>query len=128
MIQPSPSERRRHPRFEVMAQVRVKRGRNAYVCDVVNISVSGALIDLGALEQPYWLAADRLVEVILFTPDDEAGFEARSVWATIVRVVQGPDSPRFAVEFEDPDGSVASAVARLVERSAPQPPPLPHLR
>lgn len=118
-------ERRRHPRFEVMAQIRVKRGRNAYVADVVNISESGALVDLGTLEQPFWLASGRKVEVILFVPEDDVDFSPMSVWADIVRVFETPAGLRFAVQFDDASGDVASAVRRFVEASVPRPPPLP---
>lgn len=120
-----PSERRRHPRFEVMAQVRVMRGRNVFVLDVINVSESGALVDLGSLERPYWLATGKRVELVLFAPDGDAGFTPVSIWAGVVRVIDDQRSIKFAVCFEDPQGEVAAAVRQLVEDSPPRPPPLP---
>ena len=123
-----PIERRRHARFEVMAQVRVKRGRNAYVLDVLNVSESGALVDLGSLERPFWLAKGRIVEMILFLPledVEDVALAPITAWAEIVRVDAAPSSIRFAVAFRDEDGKIAQAIRHLVEVATPRPPPLP---
>ncbi|MBX3275897.1 MAG: PilZ domain-containing protein [Sandaracinaceae bacterium] len=128
MEQAQPIERRRHARFEVMAQVRVKRGRNAYVLDVLNVSESGALVDLGSLERPFWLARGRLVEMILFLPLDDVALAPITAWAEIVRVDAAPSSIRFAVTFRDPSGAIAPAIRHLVEVATPRPPPLPSRR
>ncbi len=45
-------ERRRHERYELMAQVRVQRGGTDYVLDLGNLSLSGALLSLGSLRKP----------------------------------------------------------------------------
>ncbi len=114
-----------------MAQVRVKRGRNSLVLDVVNISESGALVDLGSLEPPSWVRPGRRVEMILFVLGEGEDLEPISAWADIVRVVDDPAGLRFGVCFDDPDGRVAAAIHRLTEAATPrsaQPPPLPSRR
>lgn len=116
-----------------MAQVRVKRGRNSLVLDVVNVSESGALVDLGSLDRPNWVRPGRTVEMILFVLDEDAELAPINVWADIVRVVDDPTGVQFGVCFQDPDGTVAASILRLAEAAAPprpaaQPPPLPSRR
>jgi hypothetical protein len=43
---PPGSERRQHPRFEVLAQVEIRGGENTLVVPVRNISVGGLYVDL----------------------------------------------------------------------------------
>lgn len=119
------SERRRHARFDVMAQVRVKRGRTSLILEVLNISESGAFLDLDDMERPKWLTIGTTVELIAFIPREVEVAISISTWATIVRIVEGPEGMGFAVQFEDVGEDMANAVGLLIEQAAPKPPPLP---
>ncbi len=125
---PQAIERRRHPRFEVMAQVRVKRGRNTYVLEVLDVSESGALVDLGMLTRPVWLLVGRRVELHLFPLESEGELAPVATWARIVRVVAAPAGYRFAVEFEAETPGLREGITRLIALSSPRPPPLPTRR
>lgn len=126
--EPQAVERRRHPRFEVMAQVRVKRGRNTYVLEVLDVSESGALVDLGTLARPLWLLVGRRVELHLFPLEPDRELAPIATWARVVRVVAAPGGYRFAVEFEPETPGLREGIARLIALSSPRPPPLPSRR
>jgi hypothetical protein len=119
-----PAERRRHARYDLIAQVRVKRGRVDYVLELSNISMSGALIELGSLDVPRWVEIGREIEVRIVHPVD---LDAIEVPARVVRVESDPG--RFAVEFEGVAASVDAGLARLIAaaegRVSAEPPPLP---
>lgn len=118
-------ERRRHERYDIMAQVRVKRGRIDTLCELVNVSVSGALVDLGSLDPPRWITQGRSLEVHVIHPVDLDTIELE---ATVVRVEQREDSTRFACEFTDLGATERLALERLIALHAPapvRPPPLP---
>ena len=111
------SERRRHARFDVMAQVRVKRGRTSLVLEVLNVSKSGAFVELGTLDRPAWVSPGKRVELIVFLSGDEAGTGVSvRTWATIVRIVESTHGLGFAVEFEHLDESDRERIAALVEQ------------
>jgi c-di-GMP-binding flagellar brake protein YcgR len=118
------AERRRHPRYDLIAQVRVKRGRVDYVLELSNISMSGALIELGSLETPKWVEIGRELEVHIVHPID---LDAIEVPARVVRV-EGT-ATRFAVEFEEVEAATEAGLARLIAaasgRASAEPPPLP---
>jgi len=124
-------ERRRHPRYELMAQVRVKRGKVDYIMELHNISMTGALVDMGSLAKPPWVDMDRTVEIGIIHPVDLDTVEVRG---RVVRVDRDGDHTRFAVDFELDDGN-REGVERLVkvamQSEAPPaadrrgPPPLP---
>ncbi|HZO14710.1 MAG TPA: PilZ domain-containing protein [Polyangiaceae bacterium] len=124
---PSGIERRRHPRFDVLAQVRVKQSQSDLVTELDNVSLSGARLHLGKLRRPGWIAVDRVIEITIVHPVD---LENIDVQGRVVRVEEDAQGTRVAVCFTDLDDRAQQGIARLVEsaRSAFErrgPPPLP---
>jgi hypothetical protein len=124
---PSGTERRRHPRHELLAQVRVNRGREDIVMEMVNISLSGALIDMGTVQQPRWVDVGRALEIAITHP---VSFDLVEVVGKIVRILKDETGTRFAVEFDDLNAEGAAALQSLVALAAEGetrrgPPPLP---
>lgn len=121
------TERRRHPRYEIAAQVRVKRGRVNYVLDIGNISLSGAFVRCDNLGDLPWFAVDKEVELDIFAYED---LENISLQARIVRVVEAGAAghPGFGVQFVnltvDAYDKLFGLVA-LAARLSAEPPPLP---
>lgn len=109
-------ERRIAPRFDLMAQVRVKRGSVDYLMDLTNISMSGALVDMGTLRIPGWVKKGRVVEIGIIHPID---LDAITVLGEIVRVDKGAKSS-FAVQFVDVDADTRDGLERL-HRAAIEP-------
>ncbi len=118
------ADRRRHPRFDIFAQVRVKRSQSDLLMELTNISESGALVDMGTLAQPSWIDVGRVVEVSIVHPDtlDNIDVEAR-----VVRMSKDERGTRFAVEFVEVDAAVQQALSALVAfaMKSARPPPLP---
>lgn len=114
-----PAAEGRAERFAMAAQVRVQKSDTDYVLDVVNVSLSGALIDLAKLRRPKWLKVRRTVEVTLLA--DDSLLELRGV---VVRIVEDLDGARFAIRFES--GQSLDALGELLRsHGQPLPPPLP---
>jgi c-di-GMP-binding flagellar brake protein YcgR len=122
MTEASGIDRRQYPRFDLMAQIRVKRGSVTYVLELLNISNSGALIHTGTLKVPTWVRAHREIELHIIHPDD---LEPVEVAAKIVRVNETDQGTLFAVHFIAPDKRARSGIARLLKLCEPSPPPLP---
>lgn len=119
------SERRRHPRFEILAQVRVRNAQTDYVLEVKNLSVSGALIELGSLERPGWLKVGRQVELTLFVPEDDASAD---LTGDVVRIVEDSRMCAFGVTFVGISATGRAYLERVLGTSTttrPKPPPLP---
>jgi c-di-GMP-binding flagellar brake protein YcgR len=119
------SERRRDPRFEILAQVRVRRAETDYVLEVKNLSSSGALIELGSLERPGWLKIGRRVELTLFVSDQQ---ESAEIAGDVVRVVEDAKMCAFGVHFVDISAAAQTHLDRLLgpgRTLRPKPPPLP---
>lgn len=112
-------ERRVYPRYDILAQVRVREGSVDHVMEILNISRGGALVDLGDAKRPRWVEIRRELDVRLFDTDGSTLVETG---AHIVRIVETLDSRTFAVEFDEvqDDETVRRACA-----SAGKPPPLP---
>ena len=120
------SERRRHPRYEILAQVRVRPADTDFVLEVKNLSMSGALIELGSLERPVWVKIGRRVELTLFVPDQARSAE---VSGPIRRIVEDTEQCAFAVQFEGISAEARSYLELILgpRRSLrPKPPPFPH--
>jgi hypothetical protein len=120
-------ERRRHPRFDIAAQVRVKYGRVNYVMDVSNISLSGAFIRCDNLSQLPWFRVDQEVDLDLFDYED---LENISLEGRIVRIIEGGDTehPGFGVQFLNLTVEAYNKLYEIIATAArlsAQPPPLP---
>ena len=127
---PPGGDRRRHPRYEILAQVRFRRIAATHVMDVGNISRSGLFVrapDEKALRRVH--VAETL-ELELFTQEELRNVPVR---ARVVRIVGDgpPERWGFGVEFDGPDDAARAAIAALVAQAAattvppPEPPPLP---
>lgn len=121
-----PTERRAHPRYEVMAQVRVEWEAVTYVLDVRDISVSGLFL---ATTDPALLAKVRIdqhLRLDLFAAQELVNV---GVTARVVRVVGGgtPELSGFGVQFVAPDEATRARIGAMVKRAAAAaaPPPLP---
>lgn len=119
------SERRRHPRYEILAQVRVRHLDTDFVLEVKNLSVSGALIELGSLQRPGWVRIGHHVDLTLFVPEEP---ESTDVGGPIVRIVEDTRQCAFAVQFANPTPEAQRYLARVLgpgRSLRPKPPPLP---
>ncbi|NMC72740.1 MAG: PilZ domain-containing protein [Myxococcales bacterium] len=123
---PVHAERRRHPRYEILAQVRFRRADTIHILDVANISASGLFVRASTeamLRQVH--VGDRL-ELDLCT---EYGTENIRVVARVVRIVGdgGPERWGFGFEFVEVRPATRRALDQLLAgaAAAARPPPLP---
>ena len=121
---PVTKERRVHPRFDVMAQIHLYRGRVDSVMEVINLSAGGALVDMGTLDRPAKLDVGAVVSVGLTNPET---LELVELKAKVVRLEVDDEGSRFAVNFEPLSADARDAVRRLLATGRPSegPPPLP---
>jgi hypothetical protein len=125
-------ERRRHPRYDLLAQVRVKRGAMDTVVELHNVSSSGALLHLGKLRRPAWVEMNRRLEIGIVHPVE---LDLIELQGRVVRVVEEDTGIALAVEFVDATPEALRGIERLVSTAResespassrrPQPPPLP---
>jgi len=120
-------ERRRHERYDIAAQIRVKHGRVNYIMDVANISLSGAFVRCDDLSQLPWFRIDQELDLDIFDFED---LDNISLKARIVRLVDegGPGHPGFGVQFVNLSHEAYDKLFGLVAvaaRMSAQPPPLP---
>jgi hypothetical protein len=125
--EPSGPERRRHPRYELLAQVRVKGAQTDLVASLSNISLSGALVDLGSLDVPRWIDVGRELEVSIVHPESLETVEVRG---RVVRLAKDLSGCVCALEFIEPEEEARAGVDELLEHAsnhppAKKPPPLP---
>ena len=113
------SERRRHERFDLIAQVFVRSGKVDTLLDVTNISRSGARLDMGTLRRPNWLALSREVEFRLLDPE---GGPLIEITGKVVRIAEDMDQRYFAIEFDE---LLDREVVRRACVDVGRPPPLP---
>ena len=94
--------------------------------ELVNISLSGALIHMGGYARPDWLHMGRQLQIAITNPVSLTLVQLES---TLRRIIQMPGLG-FAVEFVGSDEETTRALKELVtlaERSASRrgPPPVP---
>ena len=121
------AERRRHARYELFAQVRVQRGREDLIMELVNISQSGALVEMGRIARPRWLEVGRDLQIAITNPDSLA---LVSLTGCVRRITQDETGTGFAVEFTESDVETTHALEELIALAAATappggPPPLP---
>jgi hypothetical protein len=127
---PPSSDRRRHPRYEILAQVRFRRIAATHVLDVGNISRSGLFVRTPDEKSLRRVQVGETLELELFTQEDLHNIPVRG---RVVRIVgEGPPAGwGFGLEFFLPDDEARAAIAELVDKAAattmppPAPPPLP---
>lgn len=117
-------ERRRHERVDLVAQVRVSRGQGDIIMELSNISASGAMMHMGMLKRPSWVAMERVIDVSITHPVDLDTVELK---ARIMRIVEDRSGISLGVCFEDVSPEAHAAIARLLRAGSvrPAPPPLP---
>jgi hypothetical protein len=124
---PPGSDRRRHPRFEMLAQVRFRRATSTHVLDVGNVSVSGLFVRAPDEKLLHQVQVGETLDLDLFTQEE---LENIRVPARVVRiVVEGPAASwGFGAEFADLSAAARTGIERFVERAAgaaARPPALP---
>ena len=122
-----PVERRAHPRYEILAQVRLRHGKVTHVMDVRDVSRSGLFVAAGDPGRAKRFHIGLRVEMDLFAAED---LENLRVTGLIVRRVDRgePEAIGFGVQFVDVDEATGRALDRLVVLAAThsiRPPPLP---
>lgn len=118
-----------------MAQVRVKRGKVDFLMELSNISMSGALVDMGTLRVPGWVKKGRVVEIGIIHPID---LDTITLQGEIVRIARSDGVTKFGVHFVELDDQATAGLSRLHEAAKPslpapptitkgrkRPPPLP---
>ncbi len=121
------TEKRNHPRHEILAQVRVAGEHSTHVMDVANISRSGVFIStIDVLSAP-WIKVGEEVELDLFSTDDLENVQLKGF---IVRISgqSEPGEKGFGVTFTTAAPEERSKLLRLIaltERRSIHPPPLP---
>ena len=126
---PPTGDRRRHPRYEVLAQVRFRRAATTHVLDVGNISLSGLFVRAPDEKLLRKVQVGEVLDLDLFTQEELENIRAG---ARVVRIVaEGPASSwGFGVEFANLDADARRALDKLVQRASAsvRPPPLPPAR
>lgn len=120
-------ERRRNERYDILAQIRVKRGRVNYIMDVKNLSLSGAFVSSDSIKQFPWFRIGQELEMDLFGAED---LDNIRVEGQIVRVVDsGPSAEQgFGVEFTSLIDDAYGKIKTILNNRGsllPGPPPLP---
>lgn len=112
-------ERRRHPRFPLLVQITVQRNDEDFVTELLDLSRSGARLDLGCAG-PSWLIARRAIE--LHVPSLVGSVALKG---SVVRIDQENGHRVLGLRFDEVlDEATMSAITRAAEDPA-TPPPLP---
>ncbi|MFK7990612.1 MAG: PilZ domain-containing protein [Sandaracinaceae bacterium] len=112
-------ERRRHPRFPLLVQITVQRNDEDFVTELLDLSRSGARLDLGCASPP-WVATKRAIEIHL--PSAAGSVALRG---TVVRLAEEQGRRVLGLRFERVlDETTLTAITRAAEDPA-KPPPLP---
>jgi hypothetical protein len=110
---PIPSlDLRRHPRFELLVQVEVRRGDELVILPARNLSLGGIYLNSDGNDLSAF-AAGSLVELLLF----DAADESRPPLAARAQVVRR-DSDGVALKWRE-DAEVARRVGELIETIQP---------
>jgi c-di-GMP-binding flagellar brake protein YcgR len=113
---PPGRNRRRHVRYELFAQVEVRRGDDVSILPVVNISAGGVLLQLSA-DEPVSAQPGAVVTVFL---DVDLGGEPLTIEldAEVVRLAPGDAShaPTMALMWTSDDPAVAQQLMAILSR------------
>ncbi len=126
---PPGRDRRRHPRFEVLAQVRFRRAATTHVLDVGNVSLSGLFVRAPDEQTLQQVRVGEVLHVDLFTQEELVNIRAD---VRVVRIVaEGPAASwGFGGEFTGLEAGARTALEQLVGTASAsvRPPPLPQPR
>ena len=118
-------DRRSGPRYELMAQVQVKKKEINEIMEVKNISVTGVLISTTDRSQIDAFTIDGVVEIDIFSTQNLKNI---SIAGRIVRGQKSGDEYTFGIEFINLNNKKIREITELVElayRMSGQPPLLP---
>ncbi len=120
-------ERRDFPRYDVMVQIRVKRGRVNYIMDVKNVSLSGLFVTSDSVKQMPWFRIGQELEMDIFATEELVNIRING---RIVRVIDSDVDGQagFGVEFTSLEDDAREKLSMFVEDVAGEsihPPPLP---
>jgi Tfp pilus assembly protein PilZ len=124
---PEAPEKRQHPRYEIMAQIRVKRGRTNYIMDVRNVCLSGLFVSSENIKQMPWFREGQELEMDLFTQEslENVRVKGRIVWI----IAEGStEKLGFGVTFTDMNIETNEYLETFIKRTSEElvlPPPLP---
>jgi hypothetical protein len=105
-----PLERRRHPRSATAFSAELRAGGHRYPTRVINLSLGGALLDLGESASKPELAVGARVTVEIRARQETFTAEGRAVlWNTS----RGP-APLLAIQFDELAGEAAEALEELL--------------
>ncbi len=113
---PGAAERRRHPRYELFAQLQLRSGGEVALLTIDNISAGGLRIALGTGEYPGVRVGDD-VSVFLDLGDDEVGKPLTlDAQAEIVRVdLGGPERPAaIALMWTSQEATFTSQLSHIL--------------
>jgi hypothetical protein len=113
---PEPN-RRQHERFELLAAVHGPSEDEDLVLELTNISRSGALVHLGSLDKPTWLATGETLDLSIIDPESLAAIPVRG---TVVRLEQRGRRWGFGIQFHPLEPNAAQGVTRLCALGRPQ--------
>lgn len=104
------TERRRHPRSATAFSAELRAGGHRYPARVINLSLGGALLDLGQGASKPESAVGARVEVEIRARQERFTAEGRVVlWNT----ARGP-TPLLAIQFDELTGEAAETLEELL--------------
>lgn len=122
------SERRRHNRYDLLTQLRIKKDDTTYIMPVENVSRTGIFVSSDNPDELPSFALDQELEMNLFTIE---GLENIRVVGRIVRITRDEETMEargFGIEFvfmtEAARKKIGNLVA-LLRKESIYPPPLP---
>lgn len=109
-----------------MAHVGVRHGSDIVPLTLVDLSRSGALVNLGTRPRPSWLEVDADLVLAIAARETDTSV---NIEGSVVRIVEDRRFRAFAVEFYKYDASTRQALETLLAHARIKrggPPPLPN--
>jgi hypothetical protein len=110
-------ERRRHPRYELLAQVQVAHDQEVYILSTQNLSRGGVFLIANPRECPDLSVGVEVDLVIFVAEESENEVQEVRLRATIVRVNRTP-AEGFGLQFDEIDPEGAERLEGLITLAA----------
>jgi hypothetical protein len=107
---PPGAERRRHARYDLIAQVELELGGEVSLLEVANVSAGGLLIERAAGEGPELAVGDEVSVYLDLGPGDGGDPVEIAAEAQVVRVA----AESIALMWSSADPAVAAAISRAL--------------
>lgn len=109
-------ERREHPRFNVVLQVRIASGTHSTAMETGNVSESGLFLQT---EDPEFLEGVVPLSTVHLVLLDIESLETIDISGTVVRIVRGPElrSPGVAVRYDPMPDELRARVRQFIRRA-----------